>query len=653
MHEMRRTLWATFLPVFILFTGASIALGQDVPKDYAGDENEVTARVARISYIKGNAQIRRVDNDDWERVTKNLPIVEGDEIATGRNTRIEIQFDTYKFLRLEEKAFLKITTLRDEGIAVSLPEGSLNLRLFEFEKDDEFFEIDAPKTTIAVQKAGMYRVNAGDNNYTVVEINVTEGGKAQVYSENAGFTLRNGRRARVFTEGQYAGEWDLGDAERNMDQFDNWSLERDEIIAKRLDEAYYDRYYDRGIYGAEDLNDFGEWIYTRNYGYVWKPYPNAISQYDNWSPYRYGQWRWVPAFGWTWVNYEPWGWATYHYGRWVFYDGYWVWTPYPRYRPRRSWWRPALVIFASIGRDIYWCPLPYDYGYYGYDRRRGRRGYGNDNGDRGNPTPTPTPTPTATGGGELIRPNDGTGRVFGNMPVGSVTSVPRSEFGRGNGMFREANPEVAQKILISTPQILESPPILPTYKDLNGEMNEKIRVKNPTYAENTPTVKTGATDRKTGVSMDEKLRRERIHGNRSPIVNNKTDDKSNGDSNRRSTGAVKRSPKIVSTPTFNNKSDRDASTNTKSRSVERKSTPPVYTPPRRTETKREEPKYEPPPRREEPKYEPPPQREEPKYEPPPPTREEPKYEPPPSKNESPPPAKSEPKPPRSKIDPLF
>ena len=665
MRLTRRTLWAIFFLMPLLIANTSGVLGQNVPDDNTDDDStEVTARVARISFIKGKAQIRRADNEDWETVTKNLPIVEGDEIVTEKNTRIEIQFDTYKYLRLAEKAYLKITTLRNEAIAVSLSEGSLSLRALKFEKDKEFFEIDAPHTTIAVQKLGVYRVDAGDNNYTVVQINVTEGGKAQVYSSDAGFMLRNGRRARVFTEGEYAGEWDLGDATRSMDEFDNWNLDRDEKIAKSLNKSHYDKYYDRDIYGAEDLNDFGEWINTREYGYVWRPFESSYSQYANWSPYRYGQWRWLPTFGWTWVNYEPWGWATYHYGRWVFHDGYWVWTPYSKYRRKRSWWRPALVIIASIGRDIYWCPLPYDYGYYGYGGRRGNGRRHHNNGG-GNPTPTPTPnatptpTPTSGGGGWQIH-NDGTGRVFGIGQTKGVISVAKSEFGRGNGIFRTAPTDVARKVLSKTQDEIKTPPILPTYKDLNGDVNTKILVKNPTYTKTKSTVKTGATDRKVGVSLDKKLRNERIYGNRSPVVNNKKNPKTVDNSSKRETGAVTRSPDIVA-PRRNDSKSRDNSSNSSQKNPEVKRTPP----PVRSEVKREEPKSK--PKRQEPQYKPPPpRRSQPKYEPPrssqprnnpPPRRAQPKNNPPPPrakpKNNPPPPSKKSEPPPSKKGKPLF
>ena len=43
---------------------------------------EVTARVARISFLRGDVLIKRAGIDDWERASLNLPIVEGDQIAT-------------------------------------------------------------------------------------------------------------------------------------------------------------------------------------------------------------------------------------------------------------------------------------------------------------------------------------------------------------------------------------------------------------------------------------------------------------------------------------------------------------------------------------------------------------------------------------------
>ncbi|MGI8410473.1 MAG: DUF6600 domain-containing protein, partial [Pyrinomonadaceae bacterium] len=345
MHSARKVLWA-FLLVTPLFLG-TVVFGNDVDDEIPG----VTARVARISFIRGDVQIRRAGATEWERAVLNLPLVEGDEITTDERSRFEIQFNSYTHLRVAENSYLNVISLKDEGIALSLPNGTLSLRVTDFAKDETFLEIDAPKTTVSIQKAGMYRVDAGKEGEGQVRVSVTDNGEALVYSENSVFTLKNGRTAKINIEGNYSGEWETADAARFADEFDTWSLERDATIAKRLKDAHYDQYYDRDIYGAEDLGEYGEWVHTRKYGYVWKPFRNSVSHYADWSPYRYGHWRWVGPYGWTWVNDEPWGWATYHHGRWVYDNSNWYWTPYGQYRNRRSWWSPALVGLTIINNN--------------------------------------------------------------------------------------------------------------------------------------------------------------------------------------------------------------------------------------------------------------------------------------------------------------
>lgn len=627
-----KTLQEIFLLTAVFFSMAVLTFAN--PAD--DDVPEINARVARVSYLKGEAQIRRTGSDEWEKISKNLPIVEGDEIATSKYTTLEIQFDTYKYLRLTDDTLLQITTLRDGGIVLSVPQGSVSMRVFEFDKDREFIEFDAPKTTVAIQKAGFYRVDAGDENYKQVHVRVTEKGEARVYSDNAGFALRDGRSARIFTTGSYAGEWDLSDAALNMDEFDTWVLERDEEIAERLRKADYDKYYDRDFYGAEELSGNGEWSYTSEYGYVWRPYERAISGYDNWSPYRYGQWRWVPPYGWTWINDEPWGWAAYHHGRWVFYNGEWCWTPYSRNRSRRSPWRPALVVVASIGNNICWYPLGYDNNYYNYNyyyggnygnRRNGRRGdrHPRDNGG-GNPTPTPTPSPTPTSGPRRVR----IPTVIRRPPANSVVFVEQSDFGRGRTRFRTAPLELAQRTLSKNTDQIDDLPLLPTYKELDGNISPEIIVRNPVVPRFERQTRIGATERKTGDSVDEKLRRNRIYGNREPLLRVGGDNNSD-DSERRGTGAVNR---VIRRATDQNDPNPDAN-RTDERTVRRNNSPVrsvrrnTDVPDPQPERREVEPKKSPPirsspireniripeERRESPRSEPPPQKSEPKKDP--------------------------------------
>ena len=365
MRNAAKLAWlALFVVTFIMgsvvlvFGAKSAARTLNLPDagintlDDDADFPDTTSRVARISFIRGDVQIRRTASTDWEKATLNLPIVEGDELATSGGSRLEIQFNNFSHLRLDENASLKIAVLRAEGIAVSLSQGTMSLRVTDLGKSAGYIEVDAPKTTVALQKAGTYRIDAGKAGDADIRLSVTNGGEARVYSDTAGFTLKSGRGARVFVDGSNAGEWETADAARNSDEFDGWASDRDVTIAKRIRDAYYDKYYDQDIYGADDLDAYGEWVHTSKYGYVWRPYKNSIGVYADWSPYRYGHWRWVPPYGWTWVNDEPWGWATYHHGRWVYDNGYWAWTPYGYYRPSQSWWFPALVVINVINDNV-------------------------------------------------------------------------------------------------------------------------------------------------------------------------------------------------------------------------------------------------------------------------------------------------------------
>lgn len=590
---------------------------------------DVTAKVARISHISGEAQIRRLDSQEWERATLNLPIVEGDEIATGSGSRVEIQFDNYRRLRLAEDTQLKIVSLRDEGIAISLSLGSITLRITDFEKDKAFFEIDAPKTTLAVHKPGTFRIDAGKAGDEEIRVAATDGGEARVYSENAGFTLKNGRSAKVFIEGSLAGEWETADASRSMDEFDSWAADRDRTIAKKLKDAYYDKYYDRDIYGADDLNAHGQWVNTRNYGYVWRPFDASINHYADWSPYRYGHWRWVPPYGWTWINDEPWGWATYHHGRWIYDAGYWSWSPYGHYRWARSWWSPALVVISIFNNNVCWYPLGYHHRYNSYNRHRNRRNHGNNPGPdypTGGIKPLPNRTPTPPTGKKFKLGGLETAQVD-QIPPSGVIVVDADQFGTTTKGNRRAPVTFAKSILAKRSDLPESPQ-LPVYKDIKGRMGREILSETPKTEVVAARTSVGAERRKPNIAMDAELRSTRVFGGRTPITVT-TENGENGEPRR--TGVVVRTPP-----------QKPANTDTPVR------TPPVFTPRERMEVETprppvKAPRPEPQRRDETPSDDAPPVRQPPRSDPPP-TRQPPRNDPPPTKAPPRSEPKSEPKP---------
>jgi len=246
-----------------------------------GDDYDVKARVVRINLIKGDVSLKRKDSSDWVNARLNAPLVEGDSIATGSNSQVELQIDARNFVRLASDSLLSIVTLRELGVALSLSEGTATIRLARFDIDKEYFEVDAPKSTIAAQTVGVYRIDAPPK--SLVRLTVREGGSARIYSDTAGFTVREGTSATLIYEGANAAEWQTASL-TTTDTWDDWVNEREHYLAVRFKYDDNMRYYDDAIWGAEDLSSYGDWIYTNDYGWIWRPSASIISSYADWAP---------------------------------------------------------------------------------------------------------------------------------------------------------------------------------------------------------------------------------------------------------------------------------------------------------------------------------------------------------------------------------
>src|SRR5687767_11384470 len=511
------------------------ARGQDAQDDEP-DDYDVKARVVRVSLMIGEVNLKRNGSQEWELVRLNYPLVEGDTIATGKDSRVEIQLDARNFIRLAPGAVMRIVTLREEGTAWSVVEGTVTVRLAKLDRSREYFELDAPRTTLAIEKNGSYRIDVPREGR--VRLTVRDGGLARIYSDTSGFSLRDERSAELVVRGENAGDWDLF-AAGPRDLIDQWVGERERYLAGRF--RYEDKYFDEDVWGAEDLGNYGDWTKSSDYGWVWQPHASVINAFSDWAPYRYGHWTWCPPYGWTWVGYEPWGWAPYHYGRWVFHNSYWVWVPRSHFNKKRSWWRPALVAFVhfsfSFGDNICWYPLdyyqrdPYSRHYRRHDRHNyggggrrdgdgrygggGRRdgdgryaGGGRRDGDGRSPGGRDGTGGREGGGEDRERPYSPTADY---KPWRGVTRVPRTTFGREPG--HPVDEPVARRVLESEPEIEN----LPRRVGLAGSIPAGDGASAPRRP--APAIiqrPTGAAEREPGVALDDDLRRSRVYRGREP-----------------------------------------------------------------------------------------------------------------------------------------
>ena len=301
---------------------------------------DISPGVARISLIQGDVSTQRGDTGDWAAAALNQPLVGGDRISTGDNSKAELQLDHANILRLGNNSQAKIATLervqnQRAQIQVQIGQGLAYYTIF---KDSESeVEIDTPNAAIRpTSKDGVYRIEVTGFETQVI----VRAGAVDMATPQGSTRVEMGQGATVRGTTHEAG-YVLGGAAA-MDSWDSWNIDRDGVIRNAQSWNYTNRYY----VGSEDLDVYGHWVNVPDYGRMWSPTVGG-----GWSPYRAGRWVWEPYWGWTWVSHEPWGWTPYHYGRWFLYGKSWMWWPGPvdgggNYRPE---WAPAYVSFFGFG----------------------------------------------------------------------------------------------------------------------------------------------------------------------------------------------------------------------------------------------------------------------------------------------------------------
>lgn len=346
------------------WAGTAILAGSLTAPLRAQDPDDQQRGVARVSVVNGDVSVQRGDSGDWVAATINAPLMTGDRIATGANSRAEVQFDGSNLLRLGGGVEVSITQLEYNRIQTALAHGTVTFRVLRSSNTD--IEVDTPSIAVRPSKLGAYRIAVNDAGETEV---TARSGEVEVFSPTGSQWVRSGQT--LMARGP------ANDPEFQMvraagsDEWDHWNDSRDQALSRSASSQYVGP----GVYGAEDLDPYGSWVDVPGYGSVWRPIV-----VEGWAPYRQGRWVWEDWYGWTWVSYEPWGWAPYHYGRW-FYEPAYGWCWYPGAIRVRHYWSPALVAFFGFGGggvsigigNVGWVPLaPYEVfhpwwgrGYYG------------------------------------------------------------------------------------------------------------------------------------------------------------------------------------------------------------------------------------------------------------------------------------------------
>ena len=303
-------------------------------------------RVGRLNLVEGDVWFKPGGADEWTAAALNYPLTAGDSLWTDAPSRAEVHVGSTA-IRLAGGTELGFPELDDRMVRSDLPQGLLNVRLRELEPG-ETFEILTPALSLSLAAAGSYRIEVGYGGNTRATVN-----EGRIEAVVAGLACSVRANQSVFVARSNSQSIEIGMAPA-ADEWDAWCAARD----RREDHLASARYVPRTMIGCEDLDWYGSWSVSLEYGPVWTP----SSLPAGWAPYRHGHWAWVQPWGWTWIDYAPWGFAPFHYGRWTMLRGAWVWVP--GVIPHRPVFAPALVAFneAGVGRAVLngkigWFPL--------------------------------------------------------------------------------------------------------------------------------------------------------------------------------------------------------------------------------------------------------------------------------------------------------
>ncbi len=344
LTNVLRACWRPLIAL-LLCTVAALAQAQST------DDSAPPDRVARLSYISSDLGLLPAGAQHWSSADLNRPLTTGDRLSTGDGARAELELGGAS-LRMAGNTDFGMLNLNDNIAQVELTQGTLNLSVRRMEQGQSY-EIDTPTLALVVRQPGTYRIDV-DHDGSGTRVTVF-GGQATVYGQDNAQRDVFAGRSYQFDDSSLAAltisDYGRGDA------FDAWCERRERRF------AYSDatRYVSSEVVGYQDLDEYGDWQDSPEYGAVW--YPSQVPV--GWAPYRDGHWTWIAPWGWTWVDDTPWGFAPYHYGRWAFIGSRWGWIPGPRIV--RPVYAPALVAFVggsgwsvSIGigsAPVGWFPL--------------------------------------------------------------------------------------------------------------------------------------------------------------------------------------------------------------------------------------------------------------------------------------------------------
>lgn len=330
-----RTRLAALLALPALISPALHAQEASQGQEYQGENPD---RYAMVRALDGDVRVTKGDVQDI--LAKGTPVGEGDVVESSGRGVLQLA-DGTRIAFAPNTRFTVASLFKDQDgtrqVLLRLDRGRLRLRADD--DSDARLRIDTPSGSISASDRTTFTVNVDADGVARISV---DRGHVRVSNQRDDASLGAGEQLSVF------GSQDRLDRVRafntyDQDDFSRWS---DDAWRVRRGESW-DRVPAELRYYSSDLDDHGSWVYSDEFGWVWKPGGVAA----DWRPYYQGRWAAYPG-GMTWISYDPWAYVTYHHGRWAWTLGGWCWIP-------GVYYSPAWVAWNYWDGNCGWAPLGY------------------------------------------------------------------------------------------------------------------------------------------------------------------------------------------------------------------------------------------------------------------------------------------------------
>ena len=98
-------------------------------QDDSFDPDSVNRGVARISVMNGDVSVQRGDSGEIVAAAINAPLVVGDRVLTGPNSRAEVQFDLANMIRIASDSEIRLAEIADHRYQIQLARGLATFRV--------------------------------------------------------------------------------------------------------------------------------------------------------------------------------------------------------------------------------------------------------------------------------------------------------------------------------------------------------------------------------------------------------------------------------------------------------------------------------------------------------------------------------------------